>query len=615
MMATRLSRRATALIAGATALLAILLLFMAVFPAEWFKDYAEAALSRQIGRNISIGAMTREDAFSFAPIIRLTDVDVPQPPWAGNGKLASVRLLRVRVNVFSILTGKLEPKLLSATGATLYLVRDADRRENWRGGNESAAGSGISLTQLTSLDAIITYRDAFQSRGFRIAARVDRKSGLTASGRGEIDGNPVRLSATGASPNDGAWPFRLAVTGDAVDLQAQGTMAAPFDTAHMRFHATARANDLKLIDRVIEAGLFGTQPVRLSADVVRDGTNWTISDLAGTIGSSDVAGRATVIKSGRETKLDAVVRSRRLDFDDLASDAGNAAAMALERTEGLKIVPNTRINIRKVAVTDGRVAFHIDHVVSGRRPTALASMNGVLTIKDKLLMANPLKIGLTRGEISGSVTVDQRHGRSKPQVTIALDLRGGSIGALSGGGDKIDAPVDARVRLAGPGDTIREAVGNANGSIGIVAHDGALPARLAALMGFDLGRALLAGDDDRSSLRCAVVRLDMQHGLGTVSPLVVDTSRSQLTGRGKVRFPEEQLAILLIGSPKGNSVLRVPGSITANGTIRNPQISVPRKIKSFGNVLKGIGRAITGRQGPKAVDADCGALSQQALVR
>ena len=38
-------------------------------------------------------------------------------------------------------------------------------------------------------------------------------------------------------------------------------MAALLDTRHMKARIATRATDLKLVDRIIEAGLFGTQPV------------------------------------------------------------------------------------------------------------------------------------------------------------------------------------------------------------------------------------------------------------------------------------------------------------------------------------------------------------------
>lgn len=615
-MTLALSRRARIAVAVSLGIAAILLLALAAFPVGWLKSDVEAQLSRKLGRKVSIGTLERESLLSFTPVIRIGDVAIPQAAWAGSGKLATVRSLRVQVNAFALLVGRARPRLLDATGATLVLVRGADGRVNWRG-NDSGGGDGpgISLTDLGRLDAVIHYRDAVQDRAFRIVARFDPKAGLAASGKGEIAGNPVSVVATAPAPTSGAWPFRLAITGDAVSLKASGTMATAFDFDHLKFKIDTQASDLKLVDRIIEAGLFGTQPVSLAADVERDGERWSIGNLAGKIGTSDIAGQATVIKEPDGTRLDASLRARRLDFEDLASDGGAAAAIALERAQGLRLVPNTRVNIRKVGLTKGRLAFQIDRIVSARRPSALTSAKGVLTIDGKLLTASPLELGLTKGVIAGKMTVDQRNNRAKPLVTLALDMRGSSIGALFGGDGKIDAPAEARISLTGTGDTLREVVGRADGSIGLVARDGALPAKLASLLGFDIGRTLFADDADRAALRCAVVRLDMRQGLGTIAPLIVDTSHSQTTGRGTIRFPDEALAIHLSGAPKGNSVLRVPGSIMAAGTIRDPQVMIPREVKSIGNVLKGIGRAITGNSGPKAADANCATLSRQAIGR
>jgi hypothetical protein len=37
-------------------------------------------------------------------------------------------------------------------------------------------------------------------------------------------------------------------------------------------------------------------------------------------------------------------------------------------------------------------------------------------------------------------------------------------------------------------------------------------------------------------------------------------------------------------------------------------------VKSVGNIFKAIGRAISGDNGPRATDADCGALAARALA-
>ena len=105
----------------------------------------------------------------------------------------------------------------------------------------------------------------------------------------------------------------------------------------------------------------------------------------------------------------------------------------------------------------------------------------------------------------------------------------------------------------------------------------------------------------------------MKNGRGAASPLVVDTTSSQLRGTGTVSFPAERIDFRLTGAPKGKSLLRLPGSAFMTGTLSDPVLTVPPEVKSAGNIFKAIGRAITGRQGPTASDADCGRLATRAL--
>jgi AsmA family protein len=196
---------------------------------------------------------------------------------------------------------------------------------------------------------------------------------------------------------------------------------------------------------------------------------------------------------------------------------------------------------------------------------------------------------------------------------LALDLEDSSIAALAGGGDAaIDAPVYGRLRLTGVGSTIRDAVGTGSGYIGLYAADGVLPEKLARLLGFDIG-AVFSNRSDKASLRCAAIGLDLQRGLGSVAPLVVDTSLSQSRGSGTITFPDEAIAVSLTGAPKAKVTLRLPGSAFIRGTIREPAVMVPKGVHSVGNVLKAIGRAITGRSGPRATDADCSDLRRKVI--
>src|SRR3546814_1026802 len=113
-----------------------------------------------------------------------------------------------------------------------------------------------------------------------------------------------------------------------------------------------------------------------------------------------------------------------------------------------------------------------------------------------LLTADPFILGLKRGTIEGRVEVDQGNGGPVPTVTVALDLKGSTLSAIAGGGGAVDGRLNGKVRLVGKGGTFREAVGQSDGSMGLVATQGVLPARIAPLLGFDVARGLTTDEDE-----------------------------------------------------------------------------------------------------------------------
>ena len=594
----------------------VLLLVIAAFPYGVLKGVVADRLAKRFGRPVVIGAMDRVDAIGFTPTIRVRDVTIPQAGWAGTGNFLTLREVRVTFPVWPLLTGTFRPRDIGAAGVQLALVRDANGRTNWsRPGEAESGGASSDLKGLTIRDATIRYRDDKRRRSAVVQVSSDAQ-GLRAKGNGTIRGVPVRIALDGASvaqPTPGPWPFTATIDGDRLSMRAKGSTDVPLDTDAMTLDVTARAADLRLIDAVIEAGLFGTQPVALTAHVRHDAPKWIVNDLKGTIGQSDIAGHVTVDKQDGRTKLDGAVTANRFDFSDLASDEGRAEAAARERAIGPHVVPDTRIDLSKIGETDGRISLRIARVVSRSGPTPVRALSTVLALDHKRLDVAPLTLVLADGTAKGSLRVDQRDGAPSPLLTVDMRLSGTRVAALPGTGGDFTGRIAARARLTGRGDTIRAAVGRSDGRIGFVVRDGTLPQRYAAALGFDAGRALLAGESERARLRCVVVGLKVTDGLGHAAPMIVDTSASQLRGTGTVRFPAERLDMRLTGAPKGDGLLRLPGAAFLTGTLSAPQIVVPPQVKSVGNVLKALGRAITGKQEPRAGDADCAALSARVL--
>lgn len=613
-----LADRRLQLVAGVVvALLAIGLITLAMMPWGAFKASIERGLSDRFGRPVTIGTVDRIDSFSFTPTIEIHNLHIPQATWAGTGDLARIERLRVRFSAFQLLFGHFRPGTIDVDGAHLALARDAQRRNNWtKPGEEKGGGSSpLTLKDLRIANSTILYRDAFQDRSFAAKISANTATGVTIKGTGTVRGEAVTLAAHGPAIEEAAgkpWPFHAAIDGAALTMAVNGVADGPLDLSHMTLDVTARADDLKFVDAIIEAGLFGTRPVQLSAHVRRDGTQWKVSTLTGRIGSSDIAGRVDVDKVDGRTKLKGEVTSNALNFDDFASRAGAAAAATKRQQIGPRLVPDTRINLRKITHTDGTIAFTARHLV-GHGNSALASMRGTLTIDHQLMTISPFTLRLTRGAITGSMRVDQRDGRPVPLVTLDLAMRDSSIAALAGGGGEVDGRVDGRVTLTGTGSTIREAVGASNGTIGLVARDGTLPAKVASQLGFDVVHGLFGSGDEPAGLRCVVLRLAVRDGVGTADPFLIDTTASQAVGHGTITFPSEAMGLSLTGTPKGSVIIKLPGAIIVSGSIREPHVAATPGTKSVGNIFKAIGRAISGDNGPRARDADCEGLAARAL--
>ncbi len=593
------------------------LIVLAAFPWGSLKGVIQRQLTARFGRPVTIGGIERVDTFGFNPTIRITDVRIPQAEWAGTGNFVRLREAEATFSGLALLKGAFGPRDVKARGLRLVLVRDRNGRTNWeRPGKPKGGGSSTDLDGLTISDSVIAYRDDKQDRFVTARFASDPVHGIRAAGNGTIRGAAVRIAVAGPSVErfrGKPWPFTASIDGDALSITAKGRMDHPLDTDAMELDVTARATDLKLIDAVIEAGLFRTQPVSFSAHVRHDQPKWTVTQLKGVVGRSDFTGHVSVDKQDGRSKVDGAIVSRQFDFGDLASDKGKAKGAALERAIGPRLVPNTRIDIGKIDTTDARMAFRIKRIVSAKGASPILSARGVLAIDHQLLTLSDLDARLPHGRVEGKLTVDQRGDRKVPMVDINLRLRGSSVQDLAGGGGDFSGNVSARARLRGPGTTIRAAVGNANGTIGFVVRDGQLPQGIAAALGFDAARALLAKDGERAGLRCVVLKLDVTRGHGRIDPMIVDTTASLLRGQGSVVFPGETLNIRLSGTPKQHALLRVPGSAYMTGTIERPTVTIPPEVKSVGNIFKAIGRAITGKQGPAASDADCSGLAARVL--
>jgi uncharacterized protein involved in outer membrane biogenesis len=603
------------LVIGGVVLLCTLLLVLGALPVHHARGLIADRLSARFDRPVTIGSVERVERFSFTPTILLRGVRIPQAAWAGPGTLASLREVRLRLPILPLLVGRLSPRAITLEGGRITLVRAQDGRESWSkdGGTEKASRGGLRLEQLAVRDTVVSYRDAKRDRAVTLRVEASPGAGLVGSGSGTVRGAAVQATLRGGAIVPGKrWSFHALLDGPALRFDARGDMAHVFDTSDMRVHVETRASDLRLVDAIVEAGLFGTQPVRLSADARRSDDRWDIQRIGGSIGHSRFAGKLKVSEEDGRKQLDGELVADGLDFDDFSTDEGQARGAAKHRRIGPRLVPDSRIDLSHMQDLDGELRFTIKRLL-WKRPSPFRAASGTLRIDHGRLTLAPVHVALTRGRLTGRAVVDQRGGAKVPTLTLDLDVDGSTLKTFVPTAP-MDGRFQARARLRGPGRTVREAVARSNGHVGLVARDGPIPDKLASFLGLDVGRGVLADEDARATLRCLVMRLDVRGGLGLGDPIVIDTSRSQSRVTGTVRFGPETLAMQITGAPKRKSLLRLEAPVRISGTIKQPEIDIPPRVKTVGSLLKMVGNAITGKQQPLASDADCASLARRALA-
>jgi hypothetical protein len=577
MTVARGGRRIARAAGWATAIVVLLLAIVAAFPWGLVARNAAGPLSKALGRPVTIGGARRTDWLSFVPAIELRDLRVAQPGWAGAGDMATVRALRLRLPVLPLLLGHVRPRAIQAEGVALHLVRDANGRDNWSGGSKREDGAGPRLADLTIGDGRLRLDDTGRHVALDATLTSDRGRGLRVEGAGTLRGAPLRLSlaspAIAAADPARPYPAMLSVRSPLVSIMARVSMVHPLDTKHFTARIETAGRDLGYLDDIVQAGLFRTRPFRLRGEVRRDGQDWHLPAVAGTIGRSNLSARLDFTRPNGRTHLVGRVDARALDFDDFTSDAQRAKAAATRARIGPRVVPDTRLVLDRVKL-NGTLHVHAARLLSaGGSP--FRSLDGTATLDDRRLVLAPLTVGLPRGRMTGLVTVER--GGRVPRLAADLRVEGAAVDGFLPDQHVVEGPLRARLRMAGSGRTLREAAARGDGTIAFVVAGGSVRRDYATFLGGDILKSIgaaVGGTQRRLPLDCLVARFVVVHGRMTPRPLLLSTPVARGDGVGAIVLGPETIDLRVTGRPTRPGPLLSTAPVRLFGTLSNPRIDI-----------------------------------------
>ena len=436
------------------------------------------------------------------------------------------------------------------------------------------------------------------------------------SAKGSVQNGTVTLHATGADS----------------EVRFEGSAKASGGST-LGGRVRIKGDNMADLARLVGLAAPDTPPYNLTAQLAIKPGAYDLDDIAGTVGDSDLAGSILVDLDKETPYITADIKSNQLDFDDLGIifalpfGTGNGETVGKAQREAkeaynrdTRLIPNIEIDFARLDAVDGQVHYVADTVINSTLDLTGVELD--FTITGRLVKAKLARFAFDEGTITAYATLDGTQQPAQTNVLGKLDhvaLASLSLGRIARGN------VDGEFKADMSGNRLRDAFGRANGSLSLWSTDTQVLALGSEALGLDLGEALvlLASEDKADPVftpaRCLAVVVDINKGIGTLNPAVLDTEDSLIVMKGDVDLETEALDIKIRSDAKDASWGTLVGNVSLGGTLRQPSINPLN-----GKAVLQVGLAVVLAQvaGPLAAlpfietgsgkDAPCGALLSRA---
>ncbi|MEZ0134585.1 MULTISPECIES: AsmA family protein [Novosphingobium] len=587
------------LLAILTAIFAVWLLLF-ITKGRFLRHPFESIASSLSDRTVKVGGNFQ---LYFAPLrIKFVaeELAVSNPQWAKENTLFAARRIEARIAPLSLLLGHRHVYALDLDRGVINLEWDAGHRRNTWTFATSGEGkpfempridrANITGTQIHYIDpqmpllANLTI-DPIAATDTRIGKAVGLK------GSGTFRTTPFRLTAELLSPDaslsgaENRLQARAWAANSVIDVS--GTLPALTEFEDVPLKVAAKGRDLSDLMAVIDVVIPQTRRYALEAQLVKDAQTYRFTGMTGTFGQSDLSGRFTVTNAQR-LRLDAALETRRLDIVDAApfigynpdvvASQGAMAAAAQTGAGARRILPDAELPVAMMQRFDAGLDWKIGVVRSKNVPVSNIALK--LSLDRGRLALSPLTFSMARGDVASDFVIDTRQ---RPSA-IRYDIRLAStpMGRLLAGYGLADSgttgTIRGRIELDGRGDTIHDSLATSSGRIAFVMPQGTLWTQNAQLAELDLGTfvsKMFQGKLKKPiEVNCGLLAFTVRGGTAAADPILIDTSKNVVIGRGGFSFATETVDMAFRADGKKFSLFSGQSPVGLGGHFSEPKLQV-----------------------------------------
>jgi uncharacterized protein involved in outer membrane biogenesis len=463
-----------------------------------------------------------------------------------------------------------------------------------------AAGPKIGVLRILDGRAQVSLARLRAEVELRIATREEpgQGSAIVVEAQGTYAGQPVtgRLVGGGLLALRDAgdpWPIELELENGPTRGRLRGTLQDPLNLRGAAVGLLLRGPDMALLQPLTGILFPTTPPYEAGGKLDYAAGRFRLTDMAGTVGRSDLEGWLTVAPGSEGRPLvEAELRSRRVDLRDLAGFAGGEPTRpgtpgqtpeqrrrAAQAEADPRALPDAPLDLPKLDAADVRLAYRAERIQGRAMP--LDDLAVRMEMAGGAVRLQPISFGVGRGMIIGALALEPQGapaegGAVRMRAEIRFErldlsrLMDATGGAFQGAGT-----LNGAARVEGAGRSVAEVLGRGDGALVLtMAGGGDLSKLLVDLSGLRFGEALLSalGMPARTRVECFVGDLVLRRGTLLTQALLLETEDAITEGRGGVDLARERIELRLRTESKRLTFGAVPTPLLVGGTLREPRV-------------------------------------------
>lgn len=524
---------------------------------------------------------------------------ISNPAWASKPNLFEAKRIDTRISTFPLIFGDRRVKWLDMLNGAVDLEWSKDGKTNtWTFSEKKGKPFEMPLIrQATVAGTTLRYIDPklrlSVDLSFKTIKATDTHfaSSIQFTGKGTERDTPFTVNGEMLTPNatvvGGKNQLTLHINAARTAIDVAGTLDAPTRIDGADLKVTARGRNIADLFSIIGVAVPETRAYRLNSALTKTGDEYRFTHLRGHFGDSDIAGKLTVRLLEPRLKIDAVLATRTLDIVDIAPFIGyNPDAVAAQGKGAIvkqvngtpRLLPDAPLRVDALRNFDADLHYTVRTVRAKKLP--VSNIDLTLGLDNSLLTLSPLTFDMARGHVSSDIKINAR----RPVVHTDYDIRLSPtpMGVLLAGYGVDEAgtsgTLKARIQLTGDGNTVHESLSTANGRIAIIMPAGSFWTRNVQLSELDIGTFVQKMFEHKLKepvqINCGLIAFTVRNGIGAADPILIDTKKNVVVGRGGFSFKNESLDFAVRADAKTFSLFSAQSPVGVTGYFAKPGIDV-----------------------------------------